>query len=591
MASFTRRTHVVRVRDPNSSGNFADVEVLDAIAYRNENNKEEILDLVASNSAPFIVDETGGGNGAEPNEPTRRSHMKRVINRTDPSQKFDVEVLDVIAFRGENGEEWILDMGATSDDPDAFSLTDGGGSARSTRRTHTEKISPDPTDKKPGQFISIERCDAMAFRSINGQEMILSNPSNDDPRSIDPRASTHVTPEGYNATDDGPTPPDNKDPSVYFSFVKGANGCFTGDEVLRPGPLWWIRRIVSGEILVIRVDLKKKNLGVKFEGSAAVTPQTARIRQSGNFGKSATDIEKRMNTYPVMPRTAADGVINMKTDDIWWTGSENTTVADNWTTLFFLNVAKITKADANGELKFTLQLPELQKPGTSGGVGVGRYIWAVSGGDAFTYVPIHAPPDRTNAFSPYPFTDVATSTYISLWNNSDVSSIGNFASRDPITKEHFDRIGFQPSDFPAANGAYGFATDGGASAWASALTAFNVADKAAAEAAAAANHINITFPPPTVYVPLIIDFSGGGASVDTPALTTVVTAMDFVGKLAFARNALNIPAFAAPTSPDKNVTATFAHAAAFAGSLITVLMKKDAQGKYVITITESVPPV
>jgi hypothetical protein len=260
----TRRTHIVRISpddppvkpgDPPSD-NYIDIEVLDAIAFRTDRGEEMILNMAADTIVPYIVDDTGGGHGKTPgSDTTRRSHMKRIVS---DDQKLDIEVLDVVAFRDQRGEEWILDMHDTNGEPSVFNTTDGTGDNKSTRRTHTEKIGVPYGTKDPSQYIKSERCDAMAFRTITGKEVIIKCPSNDDPNSTDPRADTHVwSPEGYDpSNEDGPKPPKNSDPHNYVSFLKDDKGdpvgFATGDEKISMGPLWWVRKIsTSGGLLVV----------------------------------------------------------------------------------------------------------------------------------------------------------------------------------------------------------------------------------------------------------------------------------------------------------------------------------------------------
>jgi hypothetical protein len=241
---FTRRTHVVRCKNSDGSA-FIDVEVLDAVSFRTTQNKEVVLSLKNDKAVPFINDDTGDGNAVKNSNPTRLSHMKRVTNPNDPTQFFDVEVLDVISFRDANGGEWILDM--PTDKVNVFDTTDDSGSTSSTRRTHTEKISANLLDPKPTSYLSVQRCDMIAFRSVNGRELVIKCPSNDDPLSSSPRAKTFITPQGYDPTNpNGPTPPDNKDPNTYVAFPKGSAGALTGDAKIAQGPLWWIRNISGG---------------------------------------------------------------------------------------------------------------------------------------------------------------------------------------------------------------------------------------------------------------------------------------------------------------------------------------------------------
>lgn len=260
---FSRRTHIVRISmddPPTPSGeqptSYIDVEVLDAISFRDDRDKEMVLNLKASEASPWITDNTGGGNGKQPGDPTRRSHMK-LITGDDPTQQLYVEVVDAIAFRGENGDEWILDMGKTSDSPVVFDTTDGSGDTTATRRVHNEKISGDLTDPNPTSYLTVQRNDNIAFREIMGREMIIKCASNDDPLSSSPRASTFMTPQGYNPQDTSASavvPPSlaaSGDQSVYIARVKGSSGYMTGSPKIQQGPFWWIRNVSSGGTWIV----------------------------------------------------------------------------------------------------------------------------------------------------------------------------------------------------------------------------------------------------------------------------------------------------------------------------------------------------
>jgi hypothetical protein len=260
MSDYSRRTHIVRVSfdttppDPGQQPNkYVDMEVLDAISFRLDSGKEVILDMAASNSAPLIVDNTGGGHGKKPSgTPTQRTNMKRI------SDKLDVEVMGAMSFRDQNGGEWILDMqDTTGGGPAIFDTTDNSGDRTATRRVHDEKIS-DPF----GEYLTSQRCDAIAFRTTAGYEVVLSCPSSDDPDNTSAkRASTYVSPEGYDPTDDTedavapPSLDESGDPHIYVVPVASSDPSqdpnstpdfMTGDEKIHMGPFWWIRKVSGG---------------------------------------------------------------------------------------------------------------------------------------------------------------------------------------------------------------------------------------------------------------------------------------------------------------------------------------------------------
>src|ERR1035437_7969660 len=119
----TRRTHIVRIG--TSTEKYIDMEVLDAVSFRTEMGKEMVLNFPRAGIKPYIVDDTGDGNQKFTANATRRSHMKRITSSSDASQFFDIEVLDALAFRDENGKEWILNLPAEKSSP--YNSTDGTG--------------------------------------------------------------------------------------------------------------------------------------------------------------------------------------------------------------------------------------------------------------------------------------------------------------------------------------------------------------------------------------------------------------------------------------------------------------------------------
>jgi hypothetical protein len=231
----TRRSHIVRIG--TDTNRFVDIEVLDAIATRTTEGKQVVLVFPGADAIPYIVDDTGDGNGKSVVGATRRSHMKRISSSSDSTQFFDIEVLDAISFKIE-GKEWIMNF------PDDGGLsvynttTNSGSPTGSTRIVHDEKIYSDPTDKT-SDFMLVERCDTMTLRTINGEQWIITMPSSDDGSGTG-RADTDTKPAGYVA---GTTvPPQNSDPSVYAFFPSASKGAITGKNgKITMGPLWWPR--------------------------------------------------------------------------------------------------------------------------------------------------------------------------------------------------------------------------------------------------------------------------------------------------------------------------------------------------------------
>lgn len=196
MSGASRKTHVVRVRsgDPDNE-TYVDIEVLDAISFKTTNGKEMILSLPAKQAVPYIVDDTGAGNEKKPGRATRRSHMEHVTGN-EKTGFFDAEVIDMISFNDQNGEEWILDM------------------SEPQGRTHSEEVN---NKEDPTEGLIIERSDMMAFRTTNGKEMIINMASCDDGSTA--RADTDMTPPDYDPNG-GSAPPDNDDPHFYVTFMK-----------------------------------------------------------------------------------------------------------------------------------------------------------------------------------------------------------------------------------------------------------------------------------------------------------------------------------------------------------------------------------
>src|ERR1035437_9507921 len=242
----TRRTHIVRIG--TSTDLYIDMEVLDAVAFRTDSGKEMVLNLPGANAAPYIIDDTGDNNQKFTANPTRRSHMKRITGSGD-KQFLDIEVLDAVAFRDDMGKEWIMDLQpGSSDSSPVYNTTTNTLSSpygtSPTRMVHDEKIYSDPNDKT-SDFIAVERCDTMSFRSVRGEEMIIVMPSSDD-GSGSGRADTVTTPANYDPNSTDVVPPANTDPSVYAFIPPGSKGALIGDKAdatvqIACGPLWWPR--------------------------------------------------------------------------------------------------------------------------------------------------------------------------------------------------------------------------------------------------------------------------------------------------------------------------------------------------------------
>lgn len=306
MAKETRRTHIVRVPmdDPPVAqgakpGQYIDYEVLDAIAFRTANGKEVILNMDQTKAVPYIVDHTGGDNAKQPNKPTQLNHMQRIKGKQDSTQQLDVEVIDCVSYRDQNGEEWVLDMQTGSGEgADVFDITDSSGDPKSTRRVHDETVSfPFGKSKEDAakSYITVQRNDNIAFRKANGAEVIFSAQSCDDPNSQGvsfSRASTFTTPQGYDPTDDSdnaiapPSLADSGEKHVYASVVKGS-GFLTDDAKIAQGPFWWIRKIQAGNDLWFGFQTQSNIVGssafVTFDDIDDLAGVSIQMMTSDNF--------------------------------------------------------------------------------------------------------------------------------------------------------------------------------------------------------------------------------------------------------------------------------------------------------------------
>ncbi len=243
MASYTRRTHIVRVKQPKSTvpdgqdQMYVDIEVLDAIAYQTTNGHVHVWKCPSSDADPYILDKTGDTPDWSKGGPrsTRGSHAKSILSdRKDPkSRQFDIEVLDRIAFRDDNGKIWCLD--APSEDAKPYCVTDKTGDDRSTRRTHLETIKASqmsggtggvsgswkgPDDKDAPVAFVVERVDMVGFTGADEKKLVIKMESHDDDSGK--RAETFCEPQGYDPKKKfgGVEVPESKDPNLYFKFLQ-----------------------------------------------------------------------------------------------------------------------------------------------------------------------------------------------------------------------------------------------------------------------------------------------------------------------------------------------------------------------------------
>lgn len=359
MVDYTRRTHIVRIPQDKKHPEdvYVDVEVLDALAFKGPMGEELVLNFKQSGVSVWIDDDTGGGNEKHEGTPTRRSHMERKKHGTNI---LDVEVLDAVSFRGKMGEEYILNL--PSKKSSKFSTNDTSDGGLNTRRTHREKVS-DGFKANPTEYVKVIRTDQVAFRTVMGKEMIIKMPSNDDPNSSDPRATTYVSsPKNYDPKNDkGPKPPLNTDKNVYVSFPKSSKGPWTGDDKISQGMLWWIRKVKAGGGIVYLT------FEYKVSADTPATPREPRAKLTGMPFDDAAEFDLTDDIYKQVDPAAELIAI------------EN----------------PITPAMFSGLFQWTPE-PQWRKTKTNGEDAAN--IWFINDGEGSI--------TQENAFLPYPGTDL-----------------------------------------------------------------------------------------------------------------------------------------------------------------------------------------
>lgn len=370
MAGYTRRTHIVRIPSPDTppgtpieKGDFVDVEVLDAIAFRIENNKEVILSLDATKSIPYIVDNTDGDHSKTPGKATQRSHMKRVKS-DDAKNALDIEIVDCWAARDQNNNEWILDMQPGADGSSAYNISDGSGDQKSTRREHNEIVSQPSGKKKQdakNEYVTSVRSDNIAFRKMNNYEVILSCPSCDDKNADNVdfgRANTFTLPKNYDPTDDSdqavkpPSLQDSGDQHNYVNFVKDRSTgkmmpIFTQDAKIDMGPFWWIRKISQNNDLwfgfnvtddlqhpsaYITFDDIPKLAGIRFDLMIGIGPSNNIPSMPDNPAFTDTGGESTTLTSDMLKQTLFTGTDGAKVIGfgLWVFSDEQNPVSEVW---------------------------------------------------------------------------------------------------------------------------------------------------------------------------------------------------------------------------------------------------------------------
>jgi hypothetical protein len=157
-ASGTRRSHVKKYTGSNGSILYA--EVLDAIAFNDENGGEWILDT----SSPTVFDKTDGSGDASS---TRRGHDEKVPKPKDASKPaknsyVNVQRCDMVAFRSVLGHEMIVKMPSADDGTgpraDTF-ISNVPDYAPSNDATQT----PPPENTDPNFYIAFDPKGATPF--------------------------------------------------------------------------------------------------------------------------------------------------------------------------------------------------------------------------------------------------------------------------------------------------------------------------------------------------------------------------------------------------------------------------------------------
>lgn len=254
----TRSVHVVRIKDKSNAQNWIDVKVIDKQSYRGPNGVDDLLDVTAKKSAPYIKDETGHNNGkGDPGSCTRVSHMVTV---TKGGMTFDAEYLDAVVFRGPNGQERLLYCPEKESHAAVIDKTDGNlavpADSRTTRQCHIARISKDE-DKDNPKALYAERVDMIAYDGVGGKQNLLFGPGDGD--------ETDTTKYG-----DNKTPPDNTDPNIYVAWgasgaSKGSAGPWVGaSNPIKMGPLWWIVKAHGGSDLLLLIEVLGAGTGTPW---------------------------------------------------------------------------------------------------------------------------------------------------------------------------------------------------------------------------------------------------------------------------------------------------------------------------------------
>ena len=204
--SASRISHIIRVTNPDDSTQYFDIEILDAFCVLGSNGDEELHEIKMSDLAGAlgtVIDTTGSGLGSDPADPSRISHVVKIVQTNQEQTDFD-------------GVLCACD--------------------------NTDDNKNEANDSLTGQFTCIAKTDVVSYLGSNGQENLYEQPYNED--KIDATQWTTDS-KGDKA------PPKNTDPNPYIVWPANVtidNNGWLGKKgmdgsPLSQGPLWWIKRI------------------------------------------------------------------------------------------------------------------------------------------------------------------------------------------------------------------------------------------------------------------------------------------------------------------------------------------------------------
>lgn len=184
-------------------------------------------------------------------DPGACSRASHMVTLTDGGMTFDAEYLDAVAFRGPNGQERLLFCPSRSSNATVIDKTDGGLSSAAGAATRQCHI--EKITNGAGALYA-ERVDMISYQGPNGIENLLFNPGDGEEED-----TTHYGPNM--------TPPDSTDPNLYVSW--GASGASQGSagpwvgasNPVKMGPLWWIVKANGGQTLLLLIEALESGTG------------------------------------------------------------------------------------------------------------------------------------------------------------------------------------------------------------------------------------------------------------------------------------------------------------------------------------------